>query len=210
MRPSGEALSDPKSQVEFLEAWHRHASELQRRCLTWTGGNPGDAEEAFSRAASAIFSKFPAMAPQLVDVRAWFLRLTYNTCMDLHRERKRRGEQSLEETEMEDRLPLRLVQPAANPERCFLDAELADYLQSRIRELPPKLREALRLRIQQRSYEEIADLLSINQAAARKRVQLARQILHSQYDEYSFASRKGLGRRLRGDADKDVSMRKRR
>ncbi|MES1240577.1 MAG: RNA polymerase sigma factor [Acidobacteriota bacterium] len=205
-----ERCGEAWEQIEFLEAWSRHAPELQRRCLSWTGGNAGDAEEAFSRAASAIFCKFSSKAREITDVRAWFLRLTYNTCMDLHRERRRRGEQSLDEVDDDGRICFQQAHPAGNPERRFLDAELAAYLQVRIRELPPKLREALWLRIQQHSYEEIARRLSINEAAARKRVQLARQILHRQYAEYSFGSRKIRGFRLQGDADKNISNRKRR
>lgn len=174
------------SQDSLLEAWRRHAAELRRHCLAWTGGNQGDAEEALSRVASSIFLKPLSRAHEIVDLRAWFLRLTYNACMDLHRERKRRGEQSFDDAgeDAEIHAPLLAARTRENPETSFLEAELAGYLRSCIRELPPKLRDALQMRMEQRSYSDIATRLSINEAAARKRVQLARQALQSQLREY--------------------------
>jgi len=148
------------------------------------GGNQCDAEEALSRVSSGIFLKSSSMTQEIVDLRAWFLRLAYNACMDLHRERKRRSEQSLDETGdgVDGQSPY--LVSFGDPESSFLEAELAGYLRSRIRELPPKLRQALWLRMEQHSYCDIAARLSINQAAARKRVQLARQILHRELEDY--------------------------
>lgn len=175
----------------FTDAWKQHAAELRQRCLTWTGGNHGDAEEALSRSACIIFLKLPSQAQTISDLRAWFLRLTYNVCMDLHRERKRRCEQHLEEAlETAPSAAVRMAgMEGGNPERHYLDAELREYLHGCILELPRKLRDALQLRMEQHSYPEIASHLGINEAAVRKRVQLARQALLRDLEEYSEGHR---------------------
>lgn len=167
---------------EFTDAWTQHAPELFQRCLAWMGGNRADADEAFSRLASTVFLKF-SLSREVRDRRAWLLRLAYNICMDLHRERKRRGEHSLDEIhEAGDLLPRGV--PPRDPERRYLAAELTEYLQRCIRELPPKPRDALRLRLRQLGYPEIARQLGIEEPAARKRVQLARQALQHRLEEY--------------------------
>ncbi len=181
--------------IIFTDAWKQHAAELRQRCLTWSGGNPCDADEAISRTAYIIFLKFTSQTQSISDLRAWFLRLTYNACMDLHRERKRRCEQHLDETlETVPSAAVRVTgMEGGNPERHYLDAELQEYLHGRILELPSKLRDALQLRMQQHSYPEIASHLGINQAAVRKRVQLAREALHRDLQDYSKGHRPRSG-----------------
>jgi RNA polymerase sigma factor (sigma-70 family) len=181
--------------ISFTDAWKQHAAELRQRCLTWTGGNPWDADEAISRTACIIFLKLPSQTQSISDLRAWFLRLTYNVCMDLHRERKRRCEQRLDETlETVPSAAVRVTgMEGGNPERHYLDAELREYLHGRILELPSKLRDALQLRMQQHSYPEIASHLGINEAAVRKRVQLARQALRRDLMDYSEGHRPRSG-----------------
>lgn len=188
-------LNTDHGAINFTDAWKQHAAELKQRCLAWTGGDPSDADEAVSRTASIIFLKLPSQRQTIGDLRTWFLRLTYNVCMDLHRERKRRCEQQLDETL--ETVPSAAVRTAGmesgNPERHYLDAELREYLQGRILDLPCKLRDALRLRMQQHSYPEIASHLGIKEAAVRKRVQLARQALHRDLNDYSEGHRPRSG-----------------
>jgi RNA polymerase sigma factor (sigma-70 family) len=185
--------------IMFTDAWKQHAAELRQRCLTWTGGNPWDADEAISRTACIIFLKLSSQTQTISDLRAWFLRLTYNVCMDLHRERKRRCEQRLDETlETVPSAAVRVTgMEGGNPEQHYLDAELREYLHGRILELPSKLRDTLQLRMQQRSYPEIASHLGINEPAVRKRVQLAREALHRDLQDYleGHRPRSGASRR---------------
>jgi RNA polymerase sigma factor (sigma-70 family) len=177
---------------QFSAVWQRHSAELFQRCRAWMSGNEADAKEAFSQAASLGFRKFAVRAPDIADLRAWLLRLTYNACMDVHRQRKRRGEESLAEHD-EEALQAFLSGRAEteDPERRFLQSELAAYLERCIRELPSGLRDPLKLRIEQRSYREIADRLAINEAAVRKRVQLGREMLLGRLEDY----RAGRGRK---------------
>ncbi|MEM1205838.1 MAG: tetratricopeptide repeat protein [Acidobacteriota bacterium] len=123
----------------------------------------------------------------MANLRTWLLRLTYNVCMDLHRERKRRGEESLDEVgenSLRSTSGSAIVREENDPEYNYLAGELSLFLERSIEALPSKLQDPLRMRIRSSSYREIADHLAISQAAARKRIQLARRILRDRLEEY--------------------------
>lgn len=150
-------------------------------------GDPERAEEALGRAGLLALQKFPSHAERVTDPSAWLSRLTYNVCMDLHRERRR---------ELEARYQVRvgaapeterfvLPRTPASPERRVLHKELGLVLERGVRELPHRLREAVELRlVQGRSYSLVARRLAITEANARKRVQEGRDRLRSRLESY--------------------------
>ncbi|HEX7186007.1 MAG TPA: tetratricopeptide repeat protein [Thermoanaerobaculia bacterium] len=145
-----------------------------------------DAEEAFSRASLLLYRKLPAHCERVENLRSWILRLTFNVCMSLHRENRRRAEQSLEETAVEGLAEARLLDtsPAGDPESSYLRKEMGQFLHSSIENLPMRLRETITGHLRLGSYREIAERLSINEANARKRMQEAREILSRELAEY--------------------------
>lgn len=148
------------------ELWQRHTGELYPLCFTLMNRHRADAEDALAQAMLRAIRQLPRFAANIVSVRAWLRRLTRNVCMDIQRDRARlraaeaafpawQGSDSKDEGET--------CEPAALMER-----------------LPEHLREVFRLRIlQQMRYRDIAAQLQLTQAAARKRVQLARRLVHA-------------------------------
>src|SRR5919202_6842416 len=79
----------PSERTDFWKLWVRYQDYLYQRCLTWMKGNPTDAQEALSRASIKAWEKWQDYPGKITNPRAWLTRLTYNLCMDMHRERNR-------------------------------------------------------------------------------------------------------------------------
>lgn len=161
----------------FCGLWARHESTLMRKCVGWMSGRIDEAEEALSRARLLAFRKYPAKVDEIKEPMAWFNRLTHNVCMDLHRELKRERARQVADSDMvEDASDLGWGCDSASPERRYLRDELETHLKTCVRELPPKLREAMELLfLEDCSYQEIAERLAISEVALRKRIQQARR-----------------------------------
>ena len=173
----------------FWQVWLCHQDYLYGRCQTWVGGNRTDAEEAFSRAMLKAWDKWPNRAKKITNPKAWLTRLTYNLCMDLHRERKRgaRNVEWLEEMAVGDR-EAALSSPES-PESAILDRELGTYISNAVRTLPLKLREPFELRFyREMSYPDIAQHLALSRDNVYKRIQKARDILKKQLKKYCSGS----------------------
>ena len=159
------------------DAWRNHASELLARCMGWSRGRTEDAREAFSRTWSRATASMLAERPHLIDTRAWLLTLAYHACMDLYRERTRRGEEELDATGRTGAAP-------ADPERLALGKELSTFLLGAIEQLPSRLREPMQTYMTSGSYREVVERFGITEANARKRVQQARAILRKRLGDY--------------------------
>jgi len=192
-RRAGLNRDDDQPQVPgdtFSRIWNDHEASLFRRCLQWMRGNRADAQEAFSRAIVAIYRKLPDHRENVANLRAWLFRLTYNSCMNLHRENRRRQEKgvdldvdlgSIAEGENEV-----LFSPASSgdPERAILGKELETFLRRCIADLPERLRETVLCQLSFASYRETAEHLEISEENVRKRLQEARAILRPRLREY--------------------------
>jgi RNA polymerase sigma factor (sigma-70 family) len=155
---------------------------LCRKCTR----QEADAEEAFSRASLLLYRKLPTQYERLDNLRGWVLRLTFNACMSLHRENRRRAEQSLDEigTESGAGALLLHLSHTRDPETSYLQKEVVQFLWSSIDNLPERLRETVLGHLRLDNYREIADHLSINEANARKRMQEARENLSQGLAQY--------------------------
>ncbi len=171
----------------FADAWEKHSPELQRCCRVWMGSYQADADEAFSRASFRIYRELPRRYSKVENLRAWLLRLTYNVCMDLYRNRQRRREEIVEldsiPPEPGEMMP-QLSPLAADPERSYLQKELLELMSRAVDDLPERLRQTVRCYLASDSYRETADRLAINEANARKRMQEARAILRRRRSDY--------------------------
>jgi RNA polymerase sigma-70 factor (ECF subfamily) len=167
-------------------AWHAHAEEVRRRCIVWMGGRADEAGEAFSRAWSRAAANYIASRPTLQDRRAWLLTLAYRACMDLHRERARRGEEVLLPPDSRGSSHLQYFTAAGprDPEGLALGRELMAVLLAAIDELPLRLREAMRTYIHTGDYREVVERLGITNENARKRIQQGRAILRKKLLDY--------------------------
>jgi len=167
--------------------------------MVWMSGRADEAEEAFSRAGMLALEKYPQHREDLQDPKAWLTRLTYNVCMDLHRERGRERARQLSDAELLGRT----ASPPwsvdfISPERIFLRRELTDLIENSVRCLPLRLREVMEpLIFDDVDYSELAHRLGLSEVALRKRVQQARTILRRQLAAYAH------GRTPKGVAEKE-------
>lgn len=170
----------------FWKLWHIHRDYLYARCRVWMGGNYFDAEEAISLAALKAWSKLPKYASSSTNLRGWLTRLTYNLCIDLHRQRQR---QALSTDNIEDTqhsLQEICNSSVSNPEAVLLQKELNIYLRYCIEKLPSRLRYPLILcYYHEMTCVEIGQKLSITQNNVSKRLQEARAVLKDYCQQYS-------------------------
>jgi DNA-directed RNA polymerase specialized sigma24 family protein len=104
--------------------WERHREAVYRRCLSLLRGHEGDGEEAYSRVAILVVQAFPHKVDDLANPKAWLFTIAHNVCMDLHRERKRGREVSLEAlADLEARHPPFSPATREDPEGRYLEGE---------------------------------------------------------------------------------------
>ncbi|MCT7967480.1 sigma-70 family RNA polymerase sigma factor [Laspinema sp. D1] len=178
----GEENSPEQVSSAFWQLWLQYRDELYRYCVKWMG-NPTQAEDALSQAMLKAWQKVQTGADDIQDFKAWIKQLTKNLCMDLHRQRLKREVKVLEieaiasEDDWTDE--------DQNPLQAVTENELNQFFADAIDQLPPKLREAFILYVEQKqSYQAIAEQLDISYANARKRISDARKILRQQWQQY--------------------------
>ena len=158
----------------LLRCWAEQRGDLLRYCQRSLGR--ADGEDAFSRATVAML-RAASSAEGLRRPQAWLQRIVRCACVDVHRERTRRGRHLVLTRSGEDLGELAAVQPALrDPERSFLERETLARLNNAIRDLPPWLRVPFLLRVEDDlPYADMATILFDSEESLRKRVQLARQ-----------------------------------
>lgn len=178
--------SDPVLDLEIIQAWERMAPELLQKGTVWMGGNREGAEEALSRVAAGPLLDLAVRSEKVENLRAWFFKLIYHSCMDIHRETKRRSEFSIDDY-TDDWTTTIYPNPLATyrtPEDVCLQGELEAKFHRWVHQLPARLREPFVRQLAQQSYVQIADSLAITQENVRKRIQHAREALARRLDGY--------------------------
>ncbi|MGB7274524.1 MAG: RNA polymerase sigma factor [Geitlerinemataceae cyanobacterium] len=169
----------------FWLLWNQHQAYLYRRCLGWTGGNRTHAEEVLSQASLKAWTKLPHSAAKIANPKAWLIRLTYNLCVDLQRQRNRRafGVENVEE--LTASATEAAISNFESPESAVLRREMGEQIRQAIDELPPRLRYPFVMRFcREMSYADIAQKLELSNSNARKRIQQARSLLKKQLAPY--------------------------
>jgi RNA polymerase sigma factor (sigma-70 family) len=164
--------------------WNTHRDYLRALGLRWLRGNVAEAEDAV---ADVVYKASVSLAHtklDLINERAWLTRILHNRCMDIHRNGSR--QRPLETTaEHEPGSGDALGPTVPSGEDLLLNAELGQVIERALAALPPALRHPAVMRLRNdESYARIAQSLQISQANARKRIQLARQLLQQQLRVY--------------------------
>jgi RNA polymerase sigma factor (sigma-70 family) len=179
--------------VAFWQLWQRHEKYLYRVCLQNLGGVQEEAEDALSRLLIKLWDSLPRHAGGIKNLRAWLTRSAYNLCIDIHRERK----QTLHTKRLEDvigRDDTSLLHSSESPEEDALRREIHHYLYQSVTKLAPELRIPFLLHfLHDIPYGEIAAQLSITPENARKRSQMARQVLRDRLKNYLTGSTGDFG-----------------
>ena len=104
----------------------------------------------------------------------WLYRLASNACVDLLRKEGRHQGPSLDD----ETVTADVADPSPTPEKAAEQRELRAQIEAGLRSLSPEHREVLVLReIQQLSYDEIADTLSLDLGTVKSRIARARLAL---------------------------------
>lgn len=187
------ALSTPMvSQREFealFQRSHRRAYNLAYR-LT---GNAADAEDvtqdAYLRAWNNI-SSYDANR----SFEGWLFRIITNRVIDLRRRQKRVPMYSLDTPIHSDEdgqmLAHEFAAPDSDPEDLVIGPIMEERLQQALASLPADYREAILLcDVEQRSYQEIADVMHCAIGTVRSRIHRARVMLRKYLESGAATSR---------------------
>ena len=136
--------------------------------------NPADAEEAAQEAFLAAWQGLPFFRGDS-SFSTWLYRLASNACVDiLRREGRHQPNLSLDDEDAAIDLPDSALSPHDEAERSELRQQIEDGLAA----LPPDYRQVLILReLHQRSYDEIADILSLDLGTVKSRINRGRKRL---------------------------------
>ncbi len=153
----------------YQEVLYRHAMRMTRQ--------PDDAADIVQRALVKGYRRLKdCRHPDRVG--GWLFRITSNLCKDYLKDR-RRDEVGLEDAPA-------LVAPRGDPEDELDRSELGLVLDRALARLSEDQREAFVLKhVEDRSYEEMAEMLEVSVSALKMRVHRAREQLRDLLSEYS-------------------------
>ena len=136
--------------------------------------NPADAEEAAQEAFLAAWQGLPFFRGD-ASFSTWLYRLASNACVDvLRREVRHQAAASLDDEDAAIDPPDGSLSPHDEAER----SELRQQIEEGLAALPPDYRQVLILReLHQRSYDEIADILSLDLGTVKSRINRGRKRL---------------------------------
>lgn len=163
---------DPEALNLFFDRYFDHIYSVVYRLV----GNTAAAEDV----TQDVFYKVHRAAHQLDperDPAPWLVAIAYNACRDYWRSaahRMSRKSDPIDEPEYAHRLP----RAADDPEQALLRRERRDRVQDAINRLPETFRSAVLLHdYEGLSHDDIAEMMGINPAAARKRYSRALKAL---------------------------------
>lgn len=154
---------------ELVQQYQKRVFALAvRMCST-----PELAEEAAQEAFLAAWQGLPFFRGDSAFA-TWLYRLTSNACVDLLRKENRHQGPSLDDETVSTEVP----DPTPTPEKAVEQQELRRQIEAGLQTLSPEHREVLILReIQQLSYDEIADVLSLDLGTVKSRINRGRRQL---------------------------------
>lgn len=167
------AAGDPQAFAHLVERYEKTVYHQALRLV----GNQEDAADV----AQEVFWKAWRALPTFRGASSfstWLYRLTDNACLDLlRREKKRRGDTSLEE-ESGLSLAQQLPHPGPSPQEQLEVGEQMSALEQGLAQLSQEHRRVLVLReLNGLSYREIGDILGLSEGTVKSRLARARLAL---------------------------------
>ncbi len=141
--------------------------------------NPQEAEdlcqEAFIKAFNALASFNEEFA-----FSTWLMKIATNNCIDFLRKKKLRTYSIDEPIQYkDDQVQVELPDHDPTPERQMLNRERSKMIDDAIQELPPRYRHVIVLRHkEEKSYEDIAEILKLPLGTVKARIFRAREMLN--------------------------------
>lgn len=165
------ALAQKGDQSAFEQLLDRYQKPVYHQALRMVG-NPEDAADVTQEVFIKVWKHLPSFRGES-GFATWLYRLTDNTAIDLlRREKKRRGDSSLDDEESFCVLP---ADPAPTPHQAAEQKELQQAVADGLRQLSEEHRQVLVMReINGLSYEEIGDILGLTAGTVKSRIARAR------------------------------------
>lgn len=159
----------------FALLLERYEKQVYHQALRMVS-NPEDAADMTQEAFLKVWQGLPSFQGDS-SFSTWLYRLTNNVCIDfLRREKKRRGDASLDDEDRE--LASTLADPAPTPQRTLEQRELQQAVADGLAKLSEEHRQVLVLReINGLSYEEIGQVLRLSAGTVKSRIARARLAL---------------------------------
>lgn len=150
---------------EYRHIVQKFQNQIFRYCCHMLG-SVEEAEDAAQEVFIKAYRKINGYKPG-TSFSSWLYRIAYNHCVDLLRKRKFISYIPLCESAVND---------SCNPIYSVENYEMAQILRKALSALSPEDRTVLMLRIlEEKSYEEIADILGKRPAAIRKKYERAKK-----------------------------------
>ena len=163
---------DPLAFEQLIHLYEKRVFALTRRMCK----NPADAEEAAQETFLAAWQGLKFFRGES-SFSTWLYRLASNACVDLLRKEGRH--QAAAGPSLNDEEVLLEIQDEAPPPHALAEqAELKEQIEAGLAALPEEYREVLILReIHQQSYDEIAEILSLDLGTVKSRINRGRKRL---------------------------------
>jgi RNA polymerase sigma-70 factor (ECF subfamily) len=156
---------EPEILEEFFEAHFDRIHGLVHRLLGERALSEDVTQDVFFKAYRALDRLDPERDPG-----PWLTAIAYNACRDVWRSGSHRMGRRSRSIESDEATRGRLVAPGDDPERALLRGERERLVRQAIDRLPEPLRAAVLLYdYQDLSHQQVAELMGIDHAAARKR-----------------------------------------
>ena len=157
-------------------AWEEIVARFRRRVFHIAYKFTGKHEAAEDLTQEIFFKVFKSLDKfhRDADFSTWLASVARNYCIDHYRAGRREREVLVDDLVAFDQAPASM----GNPQRTLEDRDRRSLLRRGLDLLPDKLREAVILRdLQQLSYQEIADQLSLPEGTVKSRINRGREEL---------------------------------
>ncbi len=165
------SLAQKGDQSAFEQLLDRYQKPVYHQALRLVS-NPEDAADVTQEVFIKVWRNLPNFRGES-EFSTWLYRLTDNTAIDLlRREKKRRGDSSLDDEESAAVLP---ADPAPTPHQAAEKKELHQAVVDGLRQLSEEHRQVLVMReVNGLSYEEIGRILNLTTGTVKSRMARAR------------------------------------
>lgn len=165
---------DPEAFAQLVHLYEKKVLALTNRMCR----NASDAEEAAQEAFLAAWQGLPFFRGDS-SFSTWLYRLASNACVDLLR-RESRHRDAAGPSLNDEELNIDVTDSAPTPQEAAERTELREQIEAGLAALPDEYRAVLVLReMHQRSYDEIADILSLDVGTVKSRINRARKQLRN-------------------------------
>ncbi len=149
--------------------------------------NPQEAEDLTQEAFIKAFRALSSFREEFA-FSTWLMKIATNNCIDFLRKRKLKTQSIHEPVKYKDEeLERTLPNQEPTPEKNLLREERKRIIQEAIQELPERYRHVILLRhMEEKSYDEIADILGLPLGTVKAQIFRAREMLNQKLKEKIF------------------------